>query len=284
MESTSPLISVIIPLYNKEPIIRRTIQSVLSQSFSDFELIVVNDGSTDSSMDVVRTISDPRLRLVEQENGGPSKARNTGVEAARGEWVLFLDADDELLPGALEHLLNVARHHPDRNVIDGSFIVKTKNGERPHIHAEEWSVKNNFKAFFYRATLPRTGPTLFNTSLIKRYPYNTSIRRYEDVELLMRLLKDAKIVTTSRPIFCVNAAFSSASTARKSISEDFLGHLDFRGKSFWERMCLYQFYLWEREHYPQEVKILYPALRWRIDMKLMVKMLQKHKKFFLHEK
>lgn len=280
---STPLISVIIPLYNKEPIIGRTIQSVLSQSFSDFELIVVNDGSTDSSMDVVRSISDSRLRLVEQENGGPSKARNTGVEAAKGKWMLFLDADDELLPGALEHLLNVARHHPDRNIIDGSFIVKTKNGEQPHIHAEEWSVKNNFKAFFYRAILPRTGNTLFNTSFIKRYPYNTSIRRYEDVELLMRLLKDAKIVTTSRPIFYVNAAFSSASTARKSISEDFLGHLDFRGKSFWERMCLYQFYLWEREHYPQEVKDLYPTLRWRIDMKLMVKMLQKHKKFFLHE-
>ena len=94
------MISVIIPLYNKEPIIERSLQSVLSQDYDDFEVVVVNDGSTDRSADIVRSINDPRIRLIEQENGGPSKARNTGTKNARGEWILFLDADDELLPGA----------------------------------------------------------------------------------------------------------------------------------------------------------------------------------------
>ena len=275
------MISIIIPLYNKEPIIERSISSVLSQSFADLELIIVDDGSTDGSVSIVNGIYDNRIRLIQQENGGPGKARNTGVEHCHGDWILFLDADDELADGALQHLYEYTQKYPEANVIDGSFIVKTKNGERPHIHAEEWSVKNNFKAFFYRAILPRTGNTLFNTSFIKRYPYNTSIRRYEDVELLMRLLKDAKIVTTSRPIFYINAAFSSASTARKSISEDFLGHLDFRGKSFWERMCLFQFYLWERTHYPDEVNKLYPNLRRRADILFLVKALHIFKRFFI---
>ena len=97
------MISVIIPLYNKEPIIERSLQSVLSQDYDDFEVVVVNDGSTDRSADIVRSINDPRIRLIEQENGGPSKARNTGTKSARGEWILFLDADDELLPGALNY-------------------------------------------------------------------------------------------------------------------------------------------------------------------------------------
>ena len=95
------MISVIIPLYNKEPIIERSLQSVLSQDYDDFEVVVVNDGSTDRSADIVRSINDPRIRLIEQENGGPSKARNTGTKNAKGEWILFLDADDELLPGAM---------------------------------------------------------------------------------------------------------------------------------------------------------------------------------------
>ena len=77
------MISVIIPLYNKEPIIERSLQSVLSQDYDDFEVVVVNDGSTDRSADIVRSINDPRIRLIEQENGGPSKARNTGTKKAK---------------------------------------------------------------------------------------------------------------------------------------------------------------------------------------------------------
>ena len=273
------VISIVIPLYNKEVIVARSVGSVLSQSYRDLELIVVDDGSTDGSVAVVEGIHDERIRLIRQPNGGPSKARNTGVEHARGEWILFLDADDELADGALEHLLNVASKHPEANVIDGSFIVRTGKSERLYIHAENRFMNNNFKAFFYRDTLPRTGNSIFKTTLIQLYPYNTKIRRYEDVELLMRLLKEARIVTTSRPIFCVNSAYASASTTRPSISEDFLGHLDFNGKSFWERMCLYQFYLWERENYPDAVNKLYPTLRWRIDMTLLIKFLHKYKRF-----
>ena len=231
------LISVIIPLYNKELIIKRTIQSVLGQSLRDFELIIVNDGSTDNSYKVVKSIKDKRIIYIEQENGGPGKARNTGVEHCHGDWILFLDADDELADGALQHLYEYTQKHLEANVIDGSFIVKTRKGNQPHILAEDWLVEDNFKALFYREIMPSTGHTLFKTALVRRFPYDTTIRRYEDVELLMRLLKEAKVITTARPIFYVNAKYASASTARQSISEDFLGHLDFKGKSFCENGC-----------------------------------------------
>lgn len=90
------MISVVIPLYNKEPIIKKTLNSVLSQDYSDFEVVVVDDGSTDNSVAIVESIAGPRIRLIKQENGGPSKARNTGVKNAKGDWIVFLDADDEL--------------------------------------------------------------------------------------------------------------------------------------------------------------------------------------------
>ena len=275
----NPLISVVIPLYNKEPIIGQSLQSVLSQSFEDFEVIVVDDGSTDGGVAVVESYNDKRIRQIHQENGGPSKARNTGVKNARGEWILFLDADDELAEGALDHLWNMTATYHEANIIDGSFIIRTNDKERPFI-IKDRIIQNNYKNFYFRRTLPSTGHTLFKSELIKKYPYNTHIRRYEDVELIMRILKEANIVTTSKTIFYVNATYSSASAARNTITEDFLGYLDFKNKSFWEYMSLYQFYLGEREHYPKEVMKLYPNLRLRYDLLVLVKLLNKFEKLF----
>ena len=112
------MISVIIPLYNKETTIEQSIRSLLTQSFSDFELIVVDDGSTDGSAEKIRGITDERMILICQENGGPSKARNTGVKHARGEWIVFLDADDELLPDALQIMTAAIKRYPDADLVD----------------------------------------------------------------------------------------------------------------------------------------------------------------------
>ena len=79
------------------------------------------------------------------------------------------------------------------------------------------------------------------------------IRRFEDFECLCRMFRYSPVLLSHHIVLTQNIDYASASSARPSIKEDFLGHLDFKGKSFWERMCLYQFYLWEREHYPEEV-------------------------------
>ena len=89
-------------MYNRERFITRAINSCLKQDFKNFEVIVVDDGSTDNSVDVLKDYTDPRIKLICHEvNRGVGPARNTGVYAASGEWVIFLDSDDELLPGSL---------------------------------------------------------------------------------------------------------------------------------------------------------------------------------------
>lgn len=101
--SASPAVSIVIPAYNRAGSIRRAIESVLRQSWTDFELLVIDDGSTDGTQDAVRAIADPRLRLIETpRNMGASAARNLGIEEARGDWVAFQDSDDEWLPLKIE--------------------------------------------------------------------------------------------------------------------------------------------------------------------------------------
>jgi glycosyltransferase involved in cell wall biosynthesis len=97
-ERSSVRVTVVVPLYNKAPYVSRCLNSVLSQTYRDFEIIVVDDGSTDHSAQIVGGLSMPGLRLVRQANAGPGAARNRGLREARGEYVAFLDADDEWLP------------------------------------------------------------------------------------------------------------------------------------------------------------------------------------------
>lgn len=97
-----PTISVIIPAYNAEKTIKQTIESVLNQTFNDFELIVINDGSQDSTMEILGSISDPRLKVFSYPNSGVATSRNRGISSAFGEYISFLDADDLWTPDKLE--------------------------------------------------------------------------------------------------------------------------------------------------------------------------------------
>lgn len=111
-----PLVSAVIPAYNCERFIAETIRSVLGQTYRDVECIVVDDGSTDGTARVVEAFGD-RVRLVRQANAGPSRARNTGVAAARGEYVAFLDSDDAWLPEKLERQVPLLQSRPELGLV-----------------------------------------------------------------------------------------------------------------------------------------------------------------------
>ena len=103
-----PTISVILPTYNREKLLAEAVSSVLQQTYTDYELIVVDDGSTDDTKAVLQPFMN-RIRYISQENGGVSHARNTGVSAATGKWVAFHDSDNVWLPEKLEKQMNVIR-------------------------------------------------------------------------------------------------------------------------------------------------------------------------------
>jgi succinoglycan biosynthesis protein ExoO len=110
MPSAVPFFSIVVPIYNKAPCLERSIKSVLAQTFTDFELVLVDDASTDESLKEVRKFSDPRIRLLHRDVPGPGgyAARNLGVAESRADWIAFLDADDEWYPEHLDVLRELA--------------------------------------------------------------------------------------------------------------------------------------------------------------------------------
>jgi len=112
-----PAVSVVIPAYNAEGFIAETLDSVLSQTFQDYEVVVVDDGSVDDTRGVVESYDDARIRYVRQENGGASRARNRGIADSSGELVAFLDADDLWLPEKLERQVEVFRENPELGLL-----------------------------------------------------------------------------------------------------------------------------------------------------------------------
>jgi len=111
-----PLISVIIPVFNSEKTIRETIESVLKQSFTDFELIVVNDGSQDTTLEIIIQIKDPRLKVFSYSNAGVSATRNRGISQATGKYISFLDSDDLWTSDKLESQLKALQANPQAGV------------------------------------------------------------------------------------------------------------------------------------------------------------------------
>lgn len=119
--------SVLIPLYNKEKHIKETLNSVLAQTFQDFEIIVVNDGSTDNSLFEVSNIKDERIKLFTIENQGVSHARNYGIEKSNGKLLAFLDADDRWYPNHLEHLNLLNQKFPECGLFAAAYEFEYGN-------------------------------------------------------------------------------------------------------------------------------------------------------------
>ena len=117
------MFSVVIPLYNKAHTIEDTLNSVLSQTFSEFEVLIINDGSTDNGIDVIKEFTDdPRIRVINQENQGVSAARNKGVAESKYDYIAFLDGDDEWMPGFLEKIKDAIERFPEAGLLGTSSV------------------------------------------------------------------------------------------------------------------------------------------------------------------
>jgi glycosyltransferase involved in cell wall biosynthesis len=189
----TPSVSIVIPLYNKARHIARAIQSALNQTYSDYELVIVDDGSTDDGVKVTEAIRDPRIRLISQANAGVSAARNRGIAESRADLIAFLDADDEWLPGHLETIKRLSEKYPDCGAYSTAYRIVAPDGKRivpvhDGIPASAW--EGVIPNYFRSAT---TFPIWPSAVAIPRQVFDSvglfpvGVARGEDVDMFCRI-------------------------------------------------------------------------------------------------
>ena len=158
------MFSVVIPLYNKEKQIENTIKSIQNQTFQEFEIVIVNDGSTDNSVEIVKTINDKRIKLINQPNGGVSSARNTAIKNASFKYIAFLDADDEWDKKYLYEQYNLIKKYPDKSVFSTSYIeIKRGKISKPIVQGVDFE-EDGILNYFYAASL--SDPIVWTSAVV----------------------------------------------------------------------------------------------------------------------
>ncbi len=212
--------SVIIPVYNKADTIAASINSILAQEYTDYEIIVVDDGSTDDLTSALSSFAD-RITVIHQENGGVSVARNTGIDAARGEFVCFLDADDLWQPHHLTTLSNMMKQYPmSRYFITAHTTVESDGKERcsaaflqdrdPVFSCEDFIGLMNRTSY----SLVHTNSVCIQKQLLDEYAirFAQGIRIGEDTDVWYRAaLRDA-VVLSQESTTCYRREFSTATS------------------------------------------------------------------------
>lgn len=202
----TPFFSILISLYNKERFIKSTIESVLAQTFQDFEIIVVNDGSTDDSDTVIQSISDTRIKYFQQENKGASAGRNVAISKASGQYFALLDADDLWDENYLETINQLISSYPDQKVFATAVTIETANGEFRSVY----SIKNitdgeiytvDYFESSYINTILTSSSTVVHPSVFEKTGiYDTSIKSGQDTDLWIRIGIHYKVVFINRPL------------------------------------------------------------------------------------
>ena len=188
MNNVNIFFTVVIPLYNKEKYIKRTIDSVIRQTFDNFEIVIIDDGSSDRSYEIVESIKDHRIRLIRQENSGPSKARNRGIREAKGKLIAFLDADDEWLPEKLEKHYELHSEYPEIIWSCSAYKVVKGMNEKIVLYHEEGVLSDAIDAITDGLMISTISIVIKKDIFINdRYLFNEAYSRSEDRELWHKL-------------------------------------------------------------------------------------------------
>lgn len=201
-----PLVSAVIPAYNTERYLRRAIESVLAQSYRPLECIVIDDGSTDRTGEIARSFGE-RVRYVAQLNSGASAARNAGIEAARGEYIAFLDADDYWLDTKLEHQMRVLAAHPGLRLISTQWTwlpsatdPEVTDFKGPAFDPAAVQLMPGWESLL-RDPYLGTPTVIVETAAARACGgFDTTLRSAEDVDFFLRVCDDKPYVVLKQPL------------------------------------------------------------------------------------
>ena len=188
------LVSVILPTYNRARLLRRAVKSVLNQTFEDFELIIVDDGSTDNTESVIRSFNDDRIKYIRHPTRkGASAARNTGIKASRGKYIAFQDSDDEWFPEKLEKQVNAFENaRSDVGVVYTGMWRIRKDNSRKYYPVKEVERK---EGYIHEVLIKRSLDIATVTAMVRREcfdkmgVFDENLLAFEDYDLWLRISK-----------------------------------------------------------------------------------------------
>jgi glycosyltransferase involved in cell wall biosynthesis len=224
-----PFFSIVIPLYNKANFILATLKSVSDQTFENYEIIVINDGSTDESLSKIEALKLPKLSIHTQENKGLSAARNRGVTLARGQYVALLDADDIWKPTYLKSMFKLIENYPNHQIF-GCTYKESRNGRLMDIHTsfeaqlnQESYVLDDFFSANYKQFIVDQSSLIFDRNFIKTHTFNEHIDVSEDVDYYLNYFASQQIIFLNRSLMIKtyddNDQLSSSKISKKRVPD-----------------------------------------------------------------
>lgn len=235
MNEIVPIVSIIIPTYNRANLIGKSIDSVLNQTFKDFEVIIVDDGSTDDTKNVVESFNDIRIIYIRnKKNKGACFARNIGIKIAKGEFIAFQDSDDEWLPKKLEKQINVFKTLPQENIVYTGFW-KIKDDKKTYIPLNRVKQKEgNIYKELLKGNFISTQTLLVRKKCFEKSGiFDENLPRFQDWELVLRLSKYYNFKFIDKPLVLCYFTAKSISTdsdallkAFKTIEEKYFKNLN----------------------------------------------------------
>ncbi len=251
------MFSIVIPLFDKATHIKKAIQSVLNQTFSQFELIIVNDGSKDNGPDIVNSFSDNRIQLHNQANSGVSIARNNGVKAAKFDYIAFLDADDWWAPGYLEAMKGLINSLPEAGIYAAKYAV-VKNGRIKEARIDlpkgfKAGYINYFAAYAHTIWMPLSSSSAILPKIVfqEQNGFKANLKFGEDFELWARIALKYPVAFLNQVLVYYNQDVN--------ISFRGISHKKFHDPQNHYIYNLKQFYQAEQEH--PDLKVLLDRLR-----------------------
>jgi|Deesub1362A_J573_1020465.scaffolds.fasta_scaffold01563_2 glycosyltransferase involved in cell wall biosynthesis len=247
-EKEAPTVSVIIPTYNRAPLIGRAVRSVLNQTYQDFEVIVVDDGSQDNTEEVVKNFHDERIRYIKHEkNKGAAAARNSGIRVAKGKYIAFQDSDDEWLPRKLEKQMKVFETSPEVGVVFTDVFRVSKNGKMEYRQSPsimEGKIINPKTSDYQVAGLPIASTVVRKKCFDKVGIFDERLPRLIDLDLFIRLSKNFRFHHIKEPLVKYyvtegitsdsNALFIARELLLKKYAEDVKENKKFFAKQYFE--------------------------------------------------
>lgn len=213
-------VSVLMSVYNDARYVGETVESILRQTFTDFEFIIINDGSTDGTKEVIESFRDPRIILVNRENKGLTKSLNEGIKLSRGQYIARQDADDISLPHRLEKQVTYMDDNPEVAVLGSSFrLINVKGKKIKDYHYPTTHDEIKKCLFAFQSAFPHTSVIFRKDKVQELGEYNERFVRSQDYDLWLRVCQRFEVASLSEPLVCLRFREDSISFSGKEVEQ-----------------------------------------------------------------